>query len=740
MPHLRRLMRGKALTALQSYWLLMFPLVLLLPGIFSFPYPSAQAQYSDLAITHYPNAVYLRHAIETWHTLPLWSPLILSGYPFVANPLAGIWYLPGWIAYLFPLPFGFNLLVGLHLLVGGIGMYKLLRAEGLGYRPALFGALAFEAMPKLFAHYGAGHLTLLYAIPWTPWLLLAWKAPGLRVQIRRIQWRVPASLILALIFLADVRWAAYAGLLWLGYALVTNPGAATLQGVTALAQRGKAIVWQLIQAGLLAAPLGLPLLEYMRLSSRAEMTMRDIFTYSLPPARLLGLLIPDFGGFQEFALYPGLVVLLLAGLGLLSGLAWSRAKFWIWAAVISLIYALGDHLPIFIFAGKLPGINLLRVPARALFVTGMALIVLAAYSLDKLMSERLEASKGLEKTLRKTRLFLAGLLAFVLILMLAVEMATKSLPFNFVWSCLIITGFWIWFELSTGRRLASPIAYAVLIGLCLLDLAAVDFNAYSPRPTAEVLAEGAPAIEMLPDATQLYRVYSPSYSLPQQTASLAGLELADGVDPLQLQSYVNFMRQASGINWQGYSVTLPAFPNGEPESDNAWAKPDPKLLGLLNVRYVVTAFELISPGLVQSFHGDGTWIYENQQALPRAWLQPAEMPAGDDVSPVEITLFSPNRISLKVPPSNISGNQKLVLSEINYPGWQVTVDGKPGEIETEADLLRSVRVPAGNHEVVFIFRPTSLVLGLVSAVFGLLITFDSGRRWARDPSGFDPGI
>ena len=42
-------------------------------------------------------------------------------------------------------------------------MYRLLRAEGLEHRPALLGALAFEAIPKLFAHYGAGHLTLLYA-------------------------------------------------------------------------------------------------------------------------------------------------------------------------------------------------------------------------------------------------------------------------------------------------------------------------------------------------------------------------------------------------------------------------------------------------------------------------------------------------------------------------------------------------------------------------------------------------
>ena len=70
-----------------------------------------------------------------------------------------------------PLPLAFNLGIFIHLLWAGIGMYLLLSAEDLSKFPALFGAVAFIALPKLFAHYGAGHLSLLYAIAWTPWLL-----------------------------------------------------------------------------------------------------------------------------------------------------------------------------------------------------------------------------------------------------------------------------------------------------------------------------------------------------------------------------------------------------------------------------------------------------------------------------------------------------------------------------------------------------------------------------------------
>jgi hypothetical protein len=206
-----------AFHSLVQFWPLVLPLLLFLPGLAAFPYPSAEAIYSDLAISHFPNAVFLKNALLEWHQVPLWSPTILSGYPFAANPLSGLWYPPGWLALIFPLPLGFNLLIALHLLWGGIGLQRLLRSEGLVHEAALLGALAFEAMPKVFAHYGAGHLTLLYAIPWTPWLLLAERRA---YQVPRAAARLAQpGLVLALIFLADVRWAVFAGILWLAYSL-----------------------------------------------------------------------------------------------------------------------------------------------------------------------------------------------------------------------------------------------------------------------------------------------------------------------------------------------------------------------------------------------------------------------------------------------------------------------------------------------------------------------------------------
>ena len=49
-----------------------------------------------------------------------------------------------------------------------------------------------------------------------------------------------------------------------------------------------------------------------------------------------------------------------------------------------------------------------------------------------------------------------------------------------------------------------------------------------------------------------------------------------------------------------------------------------------------------------------------------------------------------------------------VLSEIYYPGWEATIDGKPTEIGRVNYVLRVLKVPAGKHELVLTYRPASV--------------------------------
>ena len=699
-----------------SLWVLLIPLLLFLPGIGAFPYPTAEALFSDISLAHYPYAVYLRQALLVDHHLPLWSQLILSGSPLDANPLSGLSYPPGWLALLFPLPLGFNLLVMLHLLWGGIGMYSLLRSEGLDHPAALLGAAGFEVLPKLFAHYGAGHLTLLYAIPWTPWLLWACRRGANEKEHFRQAFKSPwEAVFLALIFLADVRWSAYAALLWWGYALFGIR--AVQQGLLGWVRRFLPLIAQTIIAALLAAPLALPLFEFTRLSTRSQMLPADILTFSLPFSRLLGLVFPDFNGFHEYMLYAGQAALVMAFLAVLWRFKLPAVRTWMAAFLLSLGFALGANLPWLQALVSLPLFDLLRVPSRMLFISGISILILASYAVQALL-------EGVSKPSRsRAMLLLTAYAGFQAALCGGVWALGGKLPLNFAWGGIFALISAVWIGLTLAGRLPRALWLAGLLAICLLDWAGIDRTLFWPRPAEQVLAEGRPLAQYLAAQADDFRVYSPSYSLSQQTAANYGLQLADGVDPLQLQSYSRFMEQASGVPTKSYSVTLPSYASGEPDRDNAAYLPDPRRLGLLNVRYVAAEFDLAVKGLELEKRFGSTRLYRNLEVMPRAWVQPENSPVGESIQAVELLAKNPDRISL-----HAAGPGMMVLSEIVYPGWRAWVDGKLVQIETVAGLLRSVRLGPGEHTVEFGFYPTSFYLGVTASLITILLLAFAGLK------------
>ena len=72
---------------------------------------------------------------------------------------------------------------------------------------------------------------------------------------------------------------------------------------------------------------------------------------------------------------------------------------------------------------------------------------------------------------------------------------------------------------------------------------------------------------------------------------------------------------------------------------------------------------------------------------------------------IELTSYEANRLSYKVK------SQKggvVVFSEIYYPGWTCTIDGQATDIARANYVLRAIKVPAGEHEVVMTFDPQTV--------------------------------
>jgi hypothetical protein len=702
--------------------LFILPVIILLPGIDQFAYQPG-SQYTDLAISHYPDGLYIQRALMDYGQIPLWSPGILSGYPFAANPLSGLFYLPGWLALPFQLPFGFNLMVILHLIWGGLGMYMLLRAEGLAEGPALLGGLLFESYPKLFAHFGAGHLTLLYAVPWTPWLLYAQlKAAGCLKPAGQIALpRMVPGFVLGTIALADVRWAAYAGLAWVAFCLrpAVLPRVSHEHLWQRIAQVVSGILGNSILAAMVAAPLLLPLLEYSALSTRAAMTIADNLTQSLSAGQLFGLFFPYLRAPAEWAFYPGAVVVVLFFVACLIPAIRKRTIFWIGLTLTAIVFAMGSNLPPVALLSRLPGFDMLRVPPRVLFLAGLGFAAVGAFATDYLF--RLGSKMvGTTKGSGLVNLVLFGLWVFVVLIGVGVGFSATSpaLQLQFGWGAVL-------YSLATGivflalsGRVRASFLMVVLSVTSLGELAAVNSVGLVFRSFGEVLSEGAGAASYLATREEQgrFRIYSPSYSLPQQVAGLYQLELADGVDPLQLGAYAAYMRAASGVPSRGYSVTLPPFADAEPATDNRGYMPDAARLGLLNVRYVVAEYALPGSQLRLLARFGETRIYENPFSLPRAWTQESEAAPGENLTGKPEVIIEPNRVLVQ----NAKGPGLLVLSEIAYPGWIVRVDEQPADVEPVAGLLRGVHLEAGNHQVMFEYRPLRVVVGVGLAVLAWL--------------------
>jgi hypothetical protein len=91
--------------------------------------------------------------------------------------------------------------------------------------------------------------------------------------------------------------------------------------------------------------------------------------------------------------------------------------------------------------------------------------------------------------------------------------------------------------------------------------------------------------------------------------------------------------------------------------------------------------------------------------------------AGPDPSEaVTVTRDEPQRVELT---AMLRSPGLVVVADMYYPGWNLTVDGRPAEILRTNRAMRGVVLPAGTHRLVFRYDPSSFRLGIALSLLGL---------------------
>jgi hypothetical protein len=140
------------------------------------------------------------------------------------------------------------------------------------------------------------------------------------------------------------------------------------------------------------------------------------------------------------------------------------------------------------------------------------------------------------------------------------------------------------------------------------------------------------------------------------------------------------------------------------------------------------------------FQNDVIWkdtdrpVFDLHRAALVETDQPAKiapfLPGGLPDAPSErvaITRYEPQRVEIDV---RLDRPGIVVLADVFFPGWKLTIDGVPTTILRVNRMMRGAAVPAGPHKLVYGYDPDSLKVGAAVSLASLAALLAMGV-WSR---------
>lgn len=678
----------------------------------------------DTIDTHGPDLAFFASDLADGR-FSLWNPYDKGGYPVFCDPVFDRYYPFNWPFAAWGAAFGtgwwlVQIKVLAHHVMAGVLMHAFVRSRGLSLRAAMVAGLGLVACAPLLTHKASN---ILWPLVWVP---LVWMA--IDFALARPSWRrgalVGAALLLPMTA-GSPPGLFYSALLIGPYALVRLFGAKRTKrelGQLAIAA-GVALFMCILVAGVTILPTG----QLVELGSRdrfAPAGPQFALALSLPlPAAARGVFVRGAGLFE---MYMGATLVMLAMCAIVMRPRFDRGgpRTLFATSVLGVVLAAGatgallpllvDHIGVF---------GMLRVPGRYKLLTAWTVAACAGYGVAAL-----EAA-WVDTKLRWRAVAVAGL-AVVLAVIFVVGWAHPpsprerpawwSIPATVLAAGLVVAAVW------TRRRVAE--ACLAALALCVL-IEAPLFTFVPPHalPAAErrQVHDKDHLVATLDGVGDRWRIYD-EFVLGERAG--ARLRVRDfrgypAVDPISLHRYVDVLDYAKknpailtdynvryvldrphfryGNATSFVSLPHPAF---EARGDDIWEAKHPAPLvqwvGKVEITDARKALDAMR-ALQEPDGGRRRAILDRTTAFgfPAAYLLAAAPP---DAREGTLVRYDPDSIHVEV---DAPRDGLVVLNEIMFPGWEVTVDGKAAAPIRANHMLRAVHVGPGTHTIVWRFEP-----------------------------------
>jgi hypothetical protein len=358
-----------------------------------------QLYMRDMTRYYYPAKQILREIVQQGE-FPYWNRYFSAGQPIAANPEHEVFYPLTWLILLPSYDLGYRLLVLIHVYIGLLGMYALLRSMDLRPPAAWMGALSF-GLGGIYLSY-INLLPILFCAAWIPLTCLFVRRFLLRRNLRDF---AAAALFLGIQFLvAEPTTVMQTGLLIGMYGLYR--GWHSRPRVSKVITRVLWIAVISVTGFLLGAAQILPAIDHVRDSARSRPFDFDLVSaWSMPWPKFAELIYPNVLGHISIGnvmwywgggLYPGMgspfLFSIYVGIGIIAlaiGGAFARprgGRLVLIIVFVSSLLAVGGHTPLYRWLYDAGIATSIRYPEKFILMAVFALIVFASQMLDRMLN------------------------------------------------------------------------------------------------------------------------------------------------------------------------------------------------------------------------------------------------------------------------------------------------------------------------------------------------------------------